>query len=194
MFDLENTAHRLTGQLLKNTPLEPAQKAKVEYGLSLLLGIGTELVLTVAVSVLFGTALYTLIIMLSALSLRIFTGGAHCSSFRRCSVFTMVYFIGLSLLVKTASINMEIKILMVISVIIVLLALPFIWKPKLYPLLIWITYSSLPIIGLLNGPGAFWRILTLPLAVGLAFQAIMLSTLGKKIVLKSDRIMQRIGI
>ncbi|GAB6173863.1 accessory gene regulator B family protein [Paradesulfitobacterium aromaticivorans] len=194
MFDLESTAHRLTGHLLKNTPIEPVQKAKVEYGLSLLLGVGTELVLTVAVSALFGTALYTLIIMLSALSLRLFTGGAHCSSFRRCFVLTMVYFIGLSFLVKAASTNMEFKVLMWISMLFVLVAMPFIWKPKRFTLLIWMICASLPIIGLLTDPGTGWRILTLPVAAGLAFQAFMLSTPGRKIVLQSDRIMQRLGI
>lgn len=117
MFDLESTAHRLAIRLLTDLPFDTVQKAKVEYGLSLLLGVATELVLTVALSALFGTALDTLIIMLSSLSLRLFTGGAHCSSFRRCTVFTMISFIGLSFPVKAATSGMEFKGLMGVSLL-----------------------------------------------------------------------------
>ncbi|MGI6317690.1 MAG: accessory gene regulator B family protein [Dethiobacteria bacterium] len=57
----------------------------VSPGLSIVLGITIELALTLLVSSLFGTAIYTAMIMLSALFLRFFTGGAHCSSFNRGS-------------------------------------------------------------------------------------------------------------
>ncbi|MHB1654732.1 MAG: accessory gene regulator B family protein, partial [Desulfitobacteriaceae bacterium] len=187
-FDLESTAHRRASRLLKDAPFDTVQKAKVEYGLSLLLGVATELVLTVAVSTVFGTALYTLLIMLSALSLRIFTGGAHCSSFRRCSVFTMVYFIGLSFPVKALAATMEFQALMWVSLLLVMMALPFIWKPRRFTLLVWTICANLPIWGLLSASDAVWRILTLPVAAGLALQAFMKSHLGHKFVLRSDKV------
>lgn len=194
MFDLESTAHRLAVLLLTDLPFDTNQKAKAEYALSLLLGVATELVLTVTVSALFGTALVTLIIMLSALSLRVFTGGAHCSSFRRCLVFTMVNFIGLSFPVKASVNNWEFKGLMWASLLLVILALPFIWKTQRFTLFVWTICASLPICGMLSANGITWRILTLPVAAGLVLQSIMLSPLGQKVVLRSDKIMQRIGI
>ncbi|MDI6916119.1 MAG: accessory gene regulator B family protein, partial [Desulfitobacteriaceae bacterium] len=182
MFDLESTAHRLANRLLKDVPFDTFQKAKVEYGLSLVLGVVTELVLTVAVSAVFGTALYTLIIMMSALSLRLFTGGAHCSSFRRCSVFTMVYFIGLSFPVKAAATRMDFLALMWVSLFLILVALLFMWKPRRFTLLILTIGASFPIWGLFSASENGWRILTLPAAAGLALQACMISPLGHKVV------------
>lgn len=194
MFNLENTAHRLAISLLTDLPFDTDQRAKVEYALALLLGVATELVLTVVVSALLGTALDTLIIMLSALSLRLFTGGAHCSSFRRCSVFTMVCFIGLSFPVKATVTNCEFKGLMWVSLLLVILALPFIWKPQRLTLFVWTICASLPIWGMLSDTETAWRILTLPVAAGLVLQSFMLSPLGQKVVLRSDKILQRIGI
>ena len=194
MFDLESTAHRLAMHILTDLPFNTDQKAKAEYALSLLLGVATELVLTVAVSALFGTALDTLIIMLSALSLRFFTGGAHCSSFRRCSVFTMVCFIGLSFPVKASVANWEFKRLMWASLLLVIMTIPLIWKPQYLTLLVWTICACFPILGMLSDTETVWRILTLPVATGLILQSIMLSPMGQKVVLRSDKIMQRIGI
>ncbi len=105
MFELEVAAHRLANYLTKDVEIDTVQKAKIEYGLSLFLGVAIELIFTVGVSALLGTAVYTLLMMLSALFLRILIGGAHCSSYRRCLVFTMIIFIGLSIPVKYLALN-----------------------------------------------------------------------------------------
>lgn len=42
MFDLERIAHQMTMILLKDSPIEAVEKAKVEYGLALVLGLGIE--------------------------------------------------------------------------------------------------------------------------------------------------------
>lgn len=194
MFDLERTARRLADRLLIDVPFDNVQKAKVEYGLSLLLGVVTELFLALAVSAVLGTALFTLIIMLSALALRLFTGGAHCSSFRRCLVFTIVCFISLSFPVKTAVNTLEFEQQMWIAFLLILLTLPLIWKPNRLTLLIWTICASLPVIGLLGVFNAGWRILILPIAAGLVFQAFMFCPLGHKVVQGSDKIMKQLGI
>lgn len=195
MFDLERVANGLTNNLLKDVQLDTVQRAKVEYGLSLLLGVATELILTVGVSLFFGTAIYTLLIMLSALSLRIFTGGAHCSSFRRCSVFTLVVFSGMSFLVKAMLINMEFREVMWVSVILVLVTLPSIWKPKRFTLVVWVICASLPFWSLFSSSEASWLIqVALSMAAGLVLQGFMLNRIGQKVVMRSDSMMQRLGI
>ncbi len=97
LFDLEGVAHHLTNRMVKGQEMDAVHKVKIEYGLALLLGVMIELVLTVGVSAIFGTIVYTLVIIFSALALRVFTGGSHCSSYRRCLVFSMAFFTGLSL-------------------------------------------------------------------------------------------------
>jgi len=144
-FDLEGTAHRLVDRLLQDDTVEADQKAKIEYGLALTLGVAIELAITVGLSAFLGTARYTLLMMISALGLRIFTGGAHCLSYRRCLVFTMVIFIVLSVPVKAAALKTG-------------------------------------------------YITILPVIAGLTLQALMASSVGKKLVLGSDRMMKRLGI
>ncbi|MDJ0304530.1 MAG: accessory gene regulator B family protein [Dehalobacter sp.] len=97
LFDFEGVAHHLTNRMVKGEEMDAVHKAKIEYGLALLLGVIIELILTVGVSAIFGTIVYTLVIIFSALALRVFTGGSHCSSYRRCLVFSMAFFTGLSL-------------------------------------------------------------------------------------------------
>ena len=99
MLNIERTSKKLTDTLLRNQNMSQVEKAKLEYGLSIVLGITIELALTLLVSAIFGTVIYTAMIMLSALFLRFFTGGAHCSSFNRCLLFTILLFVPSSLLV-----------------------------------------------------------------------------------------------
>ncbi|MGI6317692.1 MAG: accessory gene regulator B family protein [Dethiobacteria bacterium] len=103
MLNIERTAQRLTDTLFRNQNMSQVEKAKLEYGLSIVLGITIELALTLLVSAIFGTAIYTAMIMLSALFLRFFTGGAHCSTFNRCLLFTILLFVPASLLVRFLS-------------------------------------------------------------------------------------------
>ena len=103
MLNIERTAKKLADTLFRNQRMNQVEKTKLEYGLSIVLGITIELALTLLVSAIFGTATYTAIIMLSALFLRFFTGGAHCSSFNRCLLFTILLFVPASILVKYLS-------------------------------------------------------------------------------------------
>lgn len=73
LFDLEKTSARIAGVLLKEANQE--EKVKAEYGLSIVLGIMIELGLALFIALIIKTFLFTLIIMLSALLLRITTGG-----------------------------------------------------------------------------------------------------------------------
>ena len=145
MLGLEETAHRLANYLTRDVQIDTRQKARIEYGLSLSLGVAIELVFTLGVAVLLGTALYTFLMMLSSLLLRVFIGGTHCSSYRRCLVFTMVIFIGLSIPAK---------------------------------------YLSFP-----KGYLYLAAVLT-----GIVIQGILASPVGKRVVLASDRLMQKAGI
>lgn len=195
MFDLESVSRRLTQNLLKDVQIDHLQQAKIEYGMSLVLGVAIELILTVGVSFLLGTAIYTLIIMLSALALRLHTGGGHCSSFRRCYVFTLIVFVAVSLVVKFMVVNLEFKALMGLSLVFALISLVLIWKPKRLTLWVWMLCIGLPIWGLISSTEASWLvILALSISAGLSVQAFMGNTTGQKFVQLSDKIMQHLGI
>ncbi|MCB8814762.1 accessory gene regulator B family protein [Desulfosporosinus shakirovi] len=195
MFELERIAHGMTNNLLKDSPMDAVEKAKVEYGLALVLGLGIEFILTVGVSFFLETVVYTIIIMLSALALRISMGGAHCSSFLRCQVFTLVLFIGTSISVKKMVLSLELRVLIIVSLILGIIALIRIWKLNYSGLIVWILFVLLPVMGLsiFNKPHGL-MVLALSSSSGIFLQSFMASTIGKVIVKKSDQAMQRLGI
>ncbi|WP_019851007.1 accessory gene regulator B family protein [Desulfitobacterium sp. PCE1] len=195
MFDLERMAHQMTMNLLKDSQIEAVEKAKVEYGLALVLGLGIEFILTVGVSLFLGTAVYTALIMLSALALRIFTGGAHCSSFLRCQVFTWVLFIGSSLLIRNMVWSFELSVLIMASLTLGIIACILTGKHKRSSLVVWILFTILPVIGILVLNKPHWLIiLALSSSTGIFLQSLMASRIGKVFVEKSDQAMQRLGI
>ncbi|UWG98552.1 accessory gene regulator B family protein [Dehalobacter sp. DCM] len=150
MLSLEDIAHHLTVNMTRGMNMNTIQTAKIEYGLAILLGITIETVLTVGVSALIGTVSYTLIMMLAALIVRFFTGGAHCSSFRRCVIFTVFSFVVLSMLAKLMASNVSFN--QAIEIVI------------------------------------------FPTIIGIVFQSVMKTGIGAKLVLMSDRLMQRMKI
>ncbi|MEA4902311.1 accessory gene regulator B family protein [Desulfitobacterium sp.] len=196
MFDLESVSHRMTNRLLKEVEMDPIQKAKAEYGLSLVLGVASELILTVGAAFFLGTALYTFMIMISALALRIFSGGAHCSSFRRCFVFTLVVFIAASLLIKAMVLSMEFNSIIGISLLLAGVSLFLMWRPKRSAITVWVVFGlALPIIGLLTPTYASGlEILALSSTVGITIQAFMGNAYGEKFVLLSDNLMKQLRI
>lgn len=195
MFELEHMARSLANSLLKDSELNTVQKARVEYGLALVLGLAIEFSLTVGGALIMGTMVYAMLIMLSALLLRIFSGGTHCSSFLRCLVFTMVLFLANSLIVKEMVLNLEFQISMVLALMLGMISLFLLRKPQRSVFAIWLISMIFPVLGLLGLVKADWlMIMALSSVTGIFIQAIMGSAGGKLFVQKSDRFMQRVGI
>lgn len=99
-MDLEQIAHRLSNFIFKNAGIDPVTKAKAEYGLALLLGILIELAVTLTIAGLLGLFQEAFILMTVSLLCRIFTGGVHCSSYLRCLVFTVCFYLVFALAAK----------------------------------------------------------------------------------------------
>lgn len=100
MIDLESIANRITTALYNETDLSEVEKAKIEYGLSLTLGITITLAIALILAIILRAVPQTLIVFGAAMSLRVFYGGAHCSSYDRCLVLSLVVFISAAVLVK----------------------------------------------------------------------------------------------
>ncbi|HPZ91346.1 MAG: hypothetical protein GX090_04870 [Firmicutes bacterium] len=93
MIDLEGIAHRITVALYADAGLDEVELAKIEYGLSLSLGIAITLAATLGLAALLGLFAPALALALAALSLRLFTGGTHCSSYDRCLILSVSLFV-----------------------------------------------------------------------------------------------------
>ncbi|KKM08981.1 hypothetical protein SY88_21265 [Clostridiales bacterium PH28_bin88] len=193
MFNLEKTSGKIVHVLFRNTTLSPEEKAKAEYGLSVLLGIIIELSMATLISLAIDTVFYIILIMLSALSLRTLTGGAHCSSYDRCLVFTLGYFLPPSVLAKTLHIHFESELLFLLSVALMATTLPIILQSKPYSRSILFPLALTAGASLLvnqSTMAAVW----LSVALGLALQAFVLTKVGKQFVQIADTVMKKARI
>ena len=193
MFNLEKTAEKIINRTFQDH-LSDLDKAKAQYGLSIILRMAIELVLAIFISLLFKTFFYMVIIMLSALSLRMVTGGAHCSSYPRCVVFTTAYFIPFSLLAKILHTGLIAQFLYIISGALLITVLPVLLKFKRYavivlPLIILVTSITAVAAGKTTAAG-----LLLAISLGLGLQAFILTSPGITLVTMADKLMKKAGV
>jgi len=106
----------------------------------------------------------------------------------------MVWFIGASVVVKALIIKLDYHVLMWISLALVVMALPFIWKLRRFTLILLALCASLTVYGLFSTPTSGWLVLTFSVPAGLFLQAFMSSSLERKVVIQSDRVMQGLRI
>lgn len=99
-MNLEKFAWKLTTALFAESDISQGDLAKIEYGFSLTLGVAIGLMSAVVIASFLGNIFYTMLIMFSALGVRLFTGGAHCSTYARCLVLTLLVFIPAGLVVR----------------------------------------------------------------------------------------------
>ena len=120
MIDLENLSYRLTRHFFTGLGLDEAKMARLEYGLSLMLGLSLGAILCLLLSLFIGTLFFTALIMSSSFSLRFFTGGTHSSTFSTCLFITVAVFIPASILARSLCLQMSTTHLHLFSGIIML--------------------------------------------------------------------------
>jgi len=194
IINLEGLANKLTNAMYDDAKIDEIEKAKIEYGFSLSLGIGIALAIALVLGALLGTFSYTLILTLSSLGLRLFSGGAHCSSYDRCLLFSLLIFVPASVLVKHLAISLDSEILTVVYIALAVLVLLylFIKERKLAGLVLMINVFPLIAFYLIRKeflPGPMFAVGT-----GILIQTLMLTAPGKWIVNKADQGMKFVGI
>ena len=74
MIDLEGIAAKLANSLYGDSDMDEIEKAKIEYGFSLTIGLALTIVLALVPAAILGT-FSTLMLMMAALVTRLFSGG-----------------------------------------------------------------------------------------------------------------------
>lgn len=189
IINLEGIAHRLTTKLYGSTDLDEVEKAKIEYGLSLTLGVGLALVVSLGFALVLGTVGYTLILFASTMALRIFSGGAHCTSYDRCLALSLLVFVSGAYAVKVAGALSPQVLLAMYGGLSLLPLLYLVFKDaKLAGLVLLINGLAMGLCYLLAGGLAPQALLSL--AVGICFQTAMLTRPGQWFVSQADRVLK----
>jgi len=190
MINIEKLSEGIINRFLKKQNLNEIEKAKIQYGLSLIIGILIEFIFVILISMIFKSSYYTSIIMLSSLFLRIGTGGAHCSTYNKCVAFTTIYFIPFSIIAKySIKILPEIYIFFISSAlfafIFILLRHYLFYKISMLIMLI------VNIIFFLLNKYYILGFLFL-LSIGFFMQAFMTTSTGLKFVNYADKLMDKV--
>lgn len=178
--------------MFKTQNLTDIQMAKIQYGISLILGIIIEFILVYAISLILGFGIYTVIIMLSALFLRINTGGAHCSTYNRCVTFTAIYFIPFAALAKFVDIHFSLEFKVFTSLLLYLIVLAIVKENKFYMVLN-LSLAGISIFLFFTDSIAYIKILFL-ISIGFVLQVIMMTRIGENIVKIADALFKKVGI
>lgn len=90
------------GTWISNQRGQDNNSAVLSYGAEILLGGLIKLILVFGLSFLFGFPKIMLIIVLTTGFFRILSGGAHCTAYYRCLLLSLMIFLGIGFLLKTA--------------------------------------------------------------------------------------------
>ncbi|MFZ5943298.1 MAG: accessory gene regulator B family protein [Bacillota bacterium] len=191
MFNLEKTSHKIVTILLKNSDADELTKARAEYGLSLLLGILIELFFCLSIAWFLNLFLEALLLMSFSLIFRVFAGGAHCSSYDRCLIFTIFFYIFLSYLANYICLILPADLLYSFSLLFLVIIL-YISKNKspVINKVLFIDGVILLSFWLLNSKADYIFIINL----GILLQSLMGTETGSNIVKAIDTTMEKIGI
>ncbi|HHW57400.1 MAG TPA: accessory regulator AgrB [Clostridia bacterium] len=191
-INVEKLAERLAQRLFITQNLRDIEMAKIQYGISLILGVIIEFTVVYAISLILGFGFYTVVIMLSALFLRINTGGAHCSTYNRCVAFTAIYFLPFSALTKFINLYFSLKVEFITSILLYFIVFAIVREYKFYKIVISISVildTLLFFIGAAFGVKIFFII-----SISFILQSIMITPLGGMIVSRADSILKKLKI
>ena len=192
-FTPEDFAEAITHRLFKNNTTDEIALARIQYGLSIIIGITLELFAAILISLPLGITIYTLIIMMAALSFRLFSGGAHLTSYMRCLIFTLIYFLPFSALIKFLYHNYPSVFMLKASIALMALLFLLMFKKRIY-LNIAFLLNLIILSALILYPHAFTASISLAMSTGLFLQTITTSKFGDKAINFVDLRMKNIGL
>lgn len=192
MIELEGIAHKITSFLYDDSGLDDIKKAKIEYGLSLTLGVALAMAIALILAVIFKTIPQTLALTLSALVLRIFSGGAHCSSYDRCLIFSLLVFVPVSVIVKFLTGALAADVLMGAYIgILSIMSIYLLFKSYKLSLLVLLTNGI--VAGIIYA--LYKEFLSAPLfaiGTGMLIQSSMLTKIGQWFVRRVDLLLKSV--
>ncbi|WP_427337906.1 accessory gene regulator B family protein [Caloranaerobacter sp. DY30410] len=194
MINLEKISESLTNSICRHSNFDQKQKTQIYYGLQLILGILIEFFVVFIISLILNITDFVITMMFSSLALRIFTGGAHCTSYDRCLAFTVIVYIFFSMLVKISF--LPYISLIVLTIVIIILGFVIINNIKMQfknigiiILLIWGT-MMISMLLLKNDDLHFLKVL-LSSCIGISIQLFNLTSIGSIFINKCDSFLKR---
>lgn len=88
------------GSWLANSTDQPEKRAIYAYGAEVAIGAIVKVIVAGILSLALGIVPIIVVLVLSTAVLRLIAGGAHCTAYYRCLIYSIITFFGLGLLLK----------------------------------------------------------------------------------------------
>ncbi|GED70101.1 hypothetical protein BRE01_38030 [Brevibacillus reuszeri] len=135
---IEKMALHIAKSIKGANPTQTASIAVMQYSLIAIIGTGSAIFLSIFIAAIFGTAVKTIIVLISFMTLRAFSGGFH---FKSAEICTGVSIIGAVVIPFIPLTDLASDVLLAVSLILMLVLAPKgknqsrIFSRKHYPLL-----------------------------------------------------------
>lgn len=127
-MSVHELAIRLGAYLGRELQVDRTQEMRMVYGLELFLGETIKFICIIILASIFSILPEVLLILAAACSLRLVSGGEHCSAFYRCLIGVILCFLLLGWLVHNLNPMLSTQQVILIAVICFLLAEIIFWK------------------------------------------------------------------
>ncbi len=185
MPSLEEISHRIIVRMYRGREAEEKEKAQAEYGLSIIMGTGLEILAVLLASFfLMGTAFYAFFVMVGFLLLRTYTGGAHCTTYFRCFLVTLFIFVPASFLARVLHFqSLDEPFALILLVVLSLLSVILIVRKKRFVATIFALTSAVFLTVALYFPEVFFlRGIAVSIVLGGFIQAVSQTGQGKAVI------------
>lgn len=100
MISVHHLAYKLSDYFVRKLFLSPRERDVLAYGLELILGETWKLLVLVVIGFLLNCVVEVMVVWITWVSVRIYSGGSHCTTFTRCLVFGHALLVGIVLLAR----------------------------------------------------------------------------------------------
>ncbi|WP_129600751.1 accessory gene regulator B family protein [Anaerophilus nitritogenes] len=191
MINIENISEKIFS-LAIFSQVDNTQRLKAQYGFSVVLGIIIEFLIASSISYFLGVFKYLWPMMITALIFKETVISQHCTSFDRCIVFTCIYFLGASFIMKyMCKFYLYTIEWVIVSICILNFSILLIQRAMKGFHLIVILYICMICIYFINKN---YLIYMLSIFIGCFLKIFSCTKIGKSFVIFCDHLLMKVGI
>ncbi len=111
---IKKLSEKITAWIVKDLDISPKQASAMRYGLESVIGTLIETATVFLFAYFMGTLPYAIFLMIPPFFYRMLADGPHCTSYKRCFVFTLTVYLSFALMAKHIYIHSSLSLLLLL--------------------------------------------------------------------------------
>ena len=192
---IKKMSENITGWIVKDLDVSSKQTSAIRYGLESVIGASIETAIVFLFAYLMGILEYAILLMIPSFFYRMLADGPHCTSYKRCFVFTFTIYLWFSLISKHIYIYSDFSSLLILTLFSVLSLISSYSNKLIKNISATVLYlSCVSTIFILCWVLNFHRELVFAGTLGLSLQAFISTPAGYKTVKAFDSLLKHLKI